>query len=153
MRVLWRNRSELCAGFLQEQNAKTIPTSRTPQAFASQVRFQTWTRFLPPLVFHLRIHTGRGKNVTPKAGAYRQDMWSYSPPVEKSEPLHRHIDALWLKLKPHKLYLLGLKKSLNVDVFVGYRSNCDNAGIEVPHTSLEIFTELEIPFGVSIIVT
>ena len=84
---------------------------------------------------------------------YRQDMWSYSPPVEKSEPLHRHIDALWLKLKPHKHYLLELKKSLNVDVFCGYRSNCDTAGLEVPHTSLEMFIELEIPFGVSIIVT
>jgi hypothetical protein len=87
------------------------------------------------------------------AAAYRQDMWSYSPPVEKSEPLHRHVDALWLKLKPHKHYLLELKKSLNVDVFVGYRSNGDTAGIEVPHTSLQMFTELEIPFGVSIIVT
>jgi len=95
----------------------------------------------------------KGEKRGAKAAGYRQDMWSYSTPVEKSEPLHRHIDALWLKLKPHKNYLLELKKSLNVDVFVGYRSNCDTAGIEVPHTSLEMFTELEIPFGVSIIVT
>jgi len=95
----------------------------------------------------------KGEKRGAKAAGYRQDMWSYSPPIEKSEPLHRHIDALWLKLKPHKHYLLELKKSLNVDVFVGYRSNCDTAGIEVPHTSLEMFTELEIPFGVSIIVT
>jgi len=49
--------------------------------------------------------------------------------------------------------LLELKKSLTVDVFLGYRSSCDHAGIEVPHTSLEMFTELEIPFGVSIIIT
>jgi hypothetical protein len=95
----------------------------------------------------------KGEKRGAKAAPYRQDMWSYSPPVEKYEPLHRHIDALWLKLKPHKLYLLELKKSLNVDVFVGYRSNCDTAGIELPYTSLEMFTELEIPFGVSIIVT
>ena len=94
----------------------------------------------------------KGERHGAKAVPYRQDMWSYSPPVEKSEPLHRHIDALWLKLKPHKHYLLELKKSLNVDVFCGYRSNCDTAGIEVPHTSLEMFIELEIPFGVSIIV-
>jgi hypothetical protein len=40
-----------------------------------------------------------------------------------------------------------------VDVFLGYRSNCDTAGIEVPHTSLEMFSELQIPFGLSIIVT
>lgn len=95
----------------------------------------------------------KGEKRGAKAAGYRHDMWSYSPPVEKSEPLHRHIDALWLKPKPHKRYLLELKKSLNVDVFVGYRSNCDTAGIEVPHTSLEMFIELEIPFGVSIIVT
>jgi hypothetical protein len=95
----------------------------------------------------------KGEKRNAKAYPYRQDMWSYSPTVEKSEPLHKHIDALWLKLKPHKRYLLGLKKSLNVDVFVGYRSICDTAGIEVPHTSLEMFTALKIPFGVSIIVT
>jgi hypothetical protein len=95
----------------------------------------------------------KGEKRSAKAHPYRQDMWSYSPTVEKSEPLHSHIDALWLKLKPHKRYLLGLKKSLNVDVFVGYRSNCDTAGIEVPHASLEMFVELEIPFGISIIVT
>jgi hypothetical protein len=95
----------------------------------------------------------KGEKRDAKAAGYRQDMWSYSPPIEKSEPLHKHIDALWLKLKPHKHYLLELKNFLNVDVFAGYRSNCDTAGIEVPHTSLEMFTELEIPFGVSIIVT
>ena len=95
----------------------------------------------------------KGEKRNAKAAPYRQDMWSYSPPVEKSEPLHRHIDALWLKLMPHKHYLLELKKSLNIDVFVGYRTNCDTAGIEVPYSSLEMFTELELPFGISIIVT
>jgi hypothetical protein len=39
-----------------------------------------------------------------------------------------------------------------VDVFLGYRSNCDHAGVEVPHESLEMFIELRIPFGVSIII-
>jgi len=87
------------------------------------------------------------------SAGYRHDMWSYSPPLDKHEPLHKHIDALWLVLKPHKRYLLELKKSVTVDVFLGYRSNSDTAGIEVPHTSLEMFSELQIPFGVSIIVT
>ena len=98
-------------------------------------------------------HTHRkGEKRGNRAVEYGQDMWSYRPPLGKSEPLHRHIDALWLKLKPHKHYLLELKKSVRVDVFLGYQSNCDTAGIEVPHTSLEMFSELEIPFGVSIIV-
>ena len=83
---------------------------------------------------------------------YPTDMWSYDAPVEESEPLHKHIDALWAKLKPHKQYLLELKKRATVDVFLGYRSNCVTAGVEVPHTSLELFTELEVPFGLSIII-
>lgn len=87
-----------------------------------------------------------------ECGRYDSDMWSYRVPIEKSEPLHKHIDALWNTLKPHKHYLLELKKSLTVDVFLGYRSDSDNAGVEVPHTSLEMFRELEIPFGLSIVV-
>jgi hypothetical protein len=35
----------------------------------------------------------------------------------------------------------------------GYRSNCDYAGFEVPHESLTMFLELQVPFEVSIIVT
>jgi len=80
-------------------------------------------------------------------------MWSYTPPVDESAPLHKHIDALWAKLKPHKQYLLELRKSATIDVFLGYRLNCDSAGVVVPHTSLEMFSDLEIPFGLSIIVT
>jgi hypothetical protein len=95
----------------------------------------------------------KGDKPGSKSPGYRHDMWAYTPSLDKSELLEKHIDVLWEKLKPHKHYLLGLKESLTVDVFLGYRSNCDHAGIEVPHTSLEMFTELEIPFGVSIIIT
>jgi hypothetical protein len=91
----------------------------------------------------------RGKRTQP----YSHDMWSYRAPVGESEPLHTHIDALWGVLKPHKRYLLRLKRSVAVDVFLGYRTNCDTAGIEVPHTSLEMFSELQIPIGISVIVT
>ncbi len=80
-------------------------------------------------------------------------MWSYKPPVKEEHPLHEHIDALWAKLKPHTEYLLGLKNNVTVDVFLGYRSNCDTAGVEIPHTSLEMFKELQIPLGISIIIT
>lgn len=47
---------------------------------------------------------------------------------------------------------MDLKKRAHVDVFLGYRSNIDHAGVEVPHTCLELFTRLEIPFGLSIII-
>jgi len=91
----------------------------------------------------------RGPNLPP----YRQDMWSYTAQVTNTEPLHVHIDTLWNTFREHRHYLVQLKHDLKVDVFLGYRSNCDTAGIEVPHQSLEMFRELEIPFGLSIIVT
>jgi len=88
----------------------------------------------------------------PASKEFGHDMWAYSPVLNESEPLEKHIDELWEKLKPHKEYLLGLSKSVTMDVFLGYRSNCDHCGVEVPHTSLEMFQELKIPFGLSIIV-
>ena len=72
--------------------------------------------------------------------------------VNESEPLHTHIDALWAAVRERKQYLLDLKRTATVDVFCGYRSNCDTAGVEVPYQSLQIFQELQVPFGLSIII-
>ena len=94
----------------------------------------------------------RGDRRKPSSPPYAQDMWSYTVPVKESEPLHLHIDALWNTFKERKQYLLQLKHDLTVDVFLGYRSNCDHAGVEVPYRSLEMFRELQIPFGLSIVV-
>jgi hypothetical protein len=80
-------------------------------------------------------------------------MWLYKAPVSGSEPLHAHIDAIWSTFRAQKEYLLQLKKYVKVDVFLGYRSNCDHAGLEVQHQSLAMFLELEVPFGVSVVVT
>jgi hypothetical protein len=80
------------------------------------------------------------------------DMWMYCAPVKDTEALHVHIETLWNTFRERKEYLLQLKQELTVDVFLGYRSNCDNAGVEVPYQSLEIFRELRVPFGLSIIV-
>jgi hypothetical protein len=95
----------------------------------------------------------RGERKGAKSPPYRDDMWMYKAPVSETEPLHIHIDALWNTFRPHKEFLLQLKRDVKVDVFLGYRSNCDHAGVEVPYQSLEMFRELEIPFGLSIIVT
>ena len=46
----------------------------------------------------------------------------------------------------------GFKQRLKIDVFCGYRSNCDHAGFEVSCKCLELFTALEVPFGVSVVV-
>jgi hypothetical protein len=79
-------------------------------------------------------------------------MWMYCAPVKDTEPLQVHIETLWNTFRERKEYLLQLKQELTVDVFLGYRSNCDNAGVEVPYQSLEIFRELRVAFGLSIIV-
>ncbi len=84
---------------------------------------------------------------------FKHDMWLYQVPVDENEALGHHIDALWATLQPHAGYLLELKKSYTVDIFLGYRSNSCTAGFEIPSSSLVIFVQLDIPLGVSVIIT
>lgn len=93
----------------------------------------------------------RGERIRYRSEPLKNDMWSYLSPVPEERRLDVHIQTLWAHIKPHKDYLMGLKERLTVDVFYGYRSNCGTAGIKVSHHSLEMFIELEIPFGLSII--
>jgi hypothetical protein len=94
----------------------------------------------------------KGEKKGPKSPTFKSDMWSFKVGVHENEPLHKHIDTLWSLLKPNKEYLLSLKENLNIDIFLGYRSNHDHAGVEVPYKSLDMFRELEVPFGLSIII-
>lgn len=81
-----------------------------------------------------------------------EDMWSYTAQIPENNKLDEHIQHLWTIFKPHKESLLHLKEIYSVDIFCGYRSNCDHAGFEVLSESLEIFSELKIPFAVSVII-
>lgn len=94
----------------------------------------------------------KGDRKGEESPAYKDDFWRYSPDVDEEKELAEHIDSLWKDIKHAKDYLLMLKKSATVDVFLGYRSNNDMAGIEIPYTSLEMFIELQIPFGLSVVV-
>lgn len=94
----------------------------------------------------------KGEQRGPRSPACRDDAWHFQPALPETEPLERHIEALWEVVQPHVEYLKALKQRFKVDVFCGYRSNCDHAGFEVSHKCLELFTALEIPFGVSVIV-
>ncbi|MDG3002467.1 DUF4279 domain-containing protein [Paludisphaera mucosa] len=107
----------------------------------------TRTLGLIPTHFHRRGDRQR----VPALGDYEHDMWSYSPPVPAEEPLDVHIQTLWAHIAPHTDYLLGLKRTLTVDVFCCLASP-GAQGIEVSHRSLEMFTRLEVPFGVSLVV-
>jgi hypothetical protein len=93
----------------------------------------------------------RGERKGPRSPEYRSEMWMFTAPVDEERPLHEHIDSLWTHLEPHREQILELKRRHKVDVFLGYRSNCGSAGVEVPHSSLEMFIQLGIPFGLSII--
>ena len=94
----------------------------------------------------------KGEQHEPRSASYRDDAWHYESALPETEPLDRHIDALWHVVKPHIGYLKSLKQRFNVDVFCGYRSNCDHRGFAVPHHSLALFTALEVPFDVSVII-
>ncbi len=94
----------------------------------------------------------RGDRRGPRSPASEHDLWSYTSPVPEDRPLDVHLRTLWAHLSPHRAYLMGLKERLTVDVFCGYRTNCGTAGFEVSHHSLELFRQLEIPFGVSVII-
>jgi hypothetical protein len=94
----------------------------------------------------------KGDRVRPRSAPLKHDCWHYQPSVPEAEHLSVHIDTLWADISPHRDFIKSLKPDVAVDVFLGYRSNCDHAGLEVPYESLEMFTELEIPFGVSIII-
>ena len=95
-----------------------------------------------------------GDSKRPNSPPFKHDHWSYTIPLAETDPLARHIDSLWIRIRDRKEFLLQLKARPNVtvDVFLGYRSNCDHAGVEVPSASLEMFVELGIPFGISIII-
>ncbi len=97
------------------------------------------------------LHYRKGSHRGPMGPVAKFDMWQYSGGLAEDRPLHEHIDAVWDQIRHAASYLRGLKESATVDVFLGYRSNIDTAGFEVPHTSLDMFAALEVPFGVSVV--
>lgn len=90
-----------------------------------------------------------------RAGAriQRCDVWFYESSLAEDRPLSEHVDAVWAAVRAGADFLRTLKETVSVSVFLGYRSNDDKAGVVVPHASLEMFTTLEVPFELSIIVT
>jgi hypothetical protein len=79
----------------------------------------------------------KGERRGPRSPAWRDDAWHFEPALAETEPLERHIQALWQVVRPHVDYIKALKQRFKVDVFCGYRSSCDTAGFEVSHKCLE----------------
>ena len=82
--------------------------------------------------------------------AFSDDAWHYAAPVAEDAELTEHLRCLWRTVEPAVAYLLAL--NANVDVFCGYRSNNNSGGFAVEPDALQIFTALNVPFGVSVIV-
>ena len=93
------------------------------------------------------------KGETHGEGSRRQDIWIYDAPIDRERPLYEHIMALWDAVRPQIPYLRELKRKFDVSIFCGYRSNSSTAGFEVGHHCLGLFAELEVPFGVSVIIS
>jgi hypothetical protein len=87
-----------------------------------------------------------------KGGKRKVDMWLYNAPVDRTRPLDEHIMAIWEAARPQMAYLRQLKKRFKVDLFCGYQSNSCTGGFNVDHRCLGLFAELDIPFGVSVII-
>ena len=139
-------------GFLngaEPEEANYFRFSATLRIHGDGVPFEEISQRLGVRPTHLHR---KGEQRGPRSPAWRDDAWHFEPPLAETEPLERHIDALWQVVRPAVDYLKGLKQRLKVDVFCGYRSNCDTAGFEVSHQCLELFTALEVPFGVSVVI-
>jgi hypothetical protein len=95
----------------------------------------------------------KGESRRPGGHPYSDDAWHYSAGLPEEAPLDAHLQILWADVAPARDFLLALKAINKVDVFCGYRTNHGSAGFEVEAKSLAIFTALDIPFGVSVIVT
>jgi hypothetical protein len=123
--------------------------SATLRIFGDSLDFDdiTLTLGVPPTRSHRK-----GDRRGPRSPPYKHDMWMLSPGLPEQRPLAEHIDTLWAAIRHSEEYLRRLKTIATVDVFLGYRSNVDTAGVEIPYPSLEMFTRLEIPLGLSIII-
>jgi hypothetical protein len=91
-----------------------------------------------------------GERSRQSATPYGDDAWHFTAPVGEEAELTEHLRSLWRHVQPHIDYLSALRA--NVDVFCGYRSNNGTAGFSVEPDALEIFTALNVPFSVSVIV-
>jgi len=88
-----------------------------------------------------------------KSYVWENDIWMLDSPLDRKLELTDHLNWLWNTIKPHSAYFKSLlENGIHVDVFCGYRSDCDHAGFEVQPDALEIFTKLHIPFGVSCVI-
>jgi uncharacterized protein DUF4279 len=77
------------------------------------------------------------------------NMWYFVVTVDALRPLDEHIMALWDVIRPHFDYLRQLKQKFHVEVSLDVQTS--NPDVKVDHRCLGLFTELELPFRISVI--
>lgn len=83
----------------------------------------------------------------------KNNIWTVKSPLPESQPLDDHIEWLSNLVLPHKDYVRGLiAQGADVDIFLGYRSDCSWCGFDLKAKSLSLFTELGVDMTVSVIV-
>ena len=82
----------------------------------------------------------------------QDDRWTLESLLPEAEELGAHLEWLWSKLSSQKQYLVDLKDKYHLDVFAGYRSDCDHCGTVISAQGITICYELNIPFELSIII-
>ncbi|MBN2534379.1 MAG: DUF4279 domain-containing protein [Spirochaetales bacterium] len=84
---------------------------------------------------------------------WENDIWILSSPLPKESQIDKHIEWLWQTIEPHIEFFFELKeKNVKMDIFCGYRTNCDNGGFNLDTKSIEILNKFKIPIGFSIII-
>ena len=96
----------------------------------------------------------RGEVAHEKTGRrWENDIWVLASPLGEEAESSEHLGWLWQRVRPHKDYFRSLVESgVEVDVFCGYRSNCDHCGFSLEPDAVEIARELGVRLEFSIII-
>ena len=92
----------------------------------------------------------RGERRRPSSAPFDDDAWHLASSLPREREMTEHLRDLWRIVQPCTDYLLAL--DARVDVFCGYRSNNGTGGFRVEPDALAIFTALDAPLGISVIV-
>ena len=89
-----------------------------------------------------------------RAGSsWPNDVWILKSPLLAERPVSDHL--LWLDqtLRPHLDYFRSLVDAgVEIDLFCGYRSDCDHCGFSVNPEALALAHDLGVQIEVSVIV-
>jgi|SRR5882724_1306364 len=96
-------------------------------------------------------HVHRQGDPGPLKKPFTLDMWSLESPLDPAEPLEAHLKWLQTALSPHHEFLSSLRKLATLDIYCNAMYFSDQNSLELTPEVLRLFTELNIPLGVSIL--